>query len=292
MVNIGRNTTDRILRISHQRRPLSPIQILRNFFRRIRRTNRWSVTVKRIRSIEYRWHINLVRMKRGKSLQWKSITTNITDTCLTMNLKSFEWFIILLLLGLLDTNRHSTGFDRFNFSFIGAGWHDQCPYLIFEYYPLGSLDQYLKRGKFSLNTCYAFLRSLLQAIDYLHYEDLSPTDYFTSHRIRKPIIVHRDIKSSNLLVKNTSELSLCLTDFGLAKILPPVLTVNDFIQIGTYRYMAPELLELAISHTSEALCKVDIYASALVMWEIVGQCVEYPCKRAIDGYMAFHHLFL
>lgn len=64
----------------------------------------------------------------------------------------------------------------------------------------------------------------------------------------------------------------------MAKILQPILTPNDFIQIGTYRYMAPELLELAISHTSDALCKVDMYAAGLVMWEIVTQCLDYRCK--------------
>lgn len=159
---------------------------------------------------------------------------------------------------------------------IGTGWHVQCPYLIFDYFPLGSLDRYLDENKSSLSTCFSFLRSFLQAIDYLHYEDLSPNDYFSSRRIRKAIFVHRDIKSSNILVKNSTPLTLVLTDFGLAKILPTILTANDFIQIGTYRYMAPELLELAISHTSQALCHVDIYAAALVMWEIVGQCDEYP----------------
>jgi hypothetical protein len=43
--------------------------------------------------------------------------------------------------------------------------------------------------------------------------------------------------------------------------------------------MAPELLELAITHTSDALCKVDIYALGLVMWEIVTQCYDYSCKE-------------
>lgn len=165
---------------------------------------------------------------------------------------------------------------------IGSGWQGPSPYLILEYHPAGSLNAYLSEQKLSWSTCFAFLRSLLQAIDYLHYEHLSPNDYFTSHRIRKPIIVHRDIKSANILVRLHPTLSLCLADFGFAKVLPPVLTTYDFIQIGTYRYMAPELLELAISHTSEALCKVDIYAVGLVMWEIISQCEDYSCKKQAE----------
>ncbi|UJR10503.1 hypothetical protein I4U23_014706 [Adineta vaga] len=160
-------------------------------------------------------------------------------------------------------------------SFISHGWYGLSPYILLEYYELGSLQNYLHSHKLSWSTCYTFLLSLLDATDYLHYEDLSTNIYSPANRIRKPIIIHRDIKSSNILIKSNSELSLCLTDFGLAKCLPPILTTNDFIQIGTYRYMAPELLELAITHTSEALCKVDMYALGLVLWEIVTQCQDY-----------------
>ncbi|CAF1022569.1 unnamed protein product [Adineta steineri] len=160
-------------------------------------------------------------------------------------------------------------------NFINHGWYNQSPYLLLEYHDLGSLNNYLRSHKLSWSTCYSFLLSLVDAIDYLHYEDLSPNDYLTINRIRKPIIIHRDIKSSNILIKSNLTLSLCLIDFGLAKILPPILTSNDFIQIGTYRYMAPELLELAITHTSNALCKVDIYALGLVLWEIITQCQEH-----------------
>lgn len=159
--------------------------------------------------------------------------------------------------------------------FISHGWHVLSPYVLLDYHELGSLDHYLRSQKLSWPTCYAFLLSLVEAVDYLHFEDLSPNVYFPSGRVRKPIILHRDIKSSNVLVKSTPQLSLCLADFGLAKILPSILTAHDFIQIGTYRYMAPELLELAISHTSEALCRVDMYALGLVLWEILSQCKEY-----------------
>jgi serine/threonine protein kinase len=88
-------------------------------------------------------------------------------------------------------------------------------------------------------------------------------------------IVHRDIKSSNILICQ-NELNIYLADFGVAVALPQVLTEKDFVQIGTMRYMAPELLEGVIAHTREALYSVDMYALALVMWEIITQCDVYP----------------
>jgi hypothetical protein len=47
------------------------------------------------------------------------------------------------------------------------------------------------------------------------------------------------------------------------------------------RYMAPELLEGVIAHTHEALYSVDMYALALVMWEIITQCDVYPITGKI-----------
>ena len=39
-------------------------------------------------------------------------------------------------------------------------------------------------------------------------------------------------------------------------------------QVGTARYMAPEVLEGAISFEPEAYFRIDIYAFALILWEL------------------------
>ncbi|CAM4805458.1 unnamed protein product [Rotaria magnacalcarata] len=150
---------------------------------------------------------------------------------------------------------------------LSEGQYDSHLYLILSFYENGTLQSYLHAPsrKLSMNQCLRFLRSLASAISYLH---IGKNSIHTT-------IVHRDIKSSNILI-DKSELNLCLTDFGVAMALPPVLTERDFVQIGTMRYMAPELLEGVIAHTREALCSVDMYALALVMWEILTQCEVYP----------------
>lgn len=121
-----------------------------------------------------------------------------------------------------------------------------------------------------MDQCLVFLRSLASAISYLHM----------GRNSMNKTIVHRDIKSSNILI-GKNEFNLYLTDFGIAMALPNVLTDKDFVQIGTMRYMAPELLEGVIAHTREALCSVDMYALALVMWEILTQCEAYPTTGKI-----------
>ncbi|CAF0794595.1 unnamed protein product [Rotaria sordida] len=151
---------------------------------------------------------------------------------------------------------------------LSEGQYNSHLYLILPFYENGTLQSYLltPNRKLSINQCLIFFRSLASAISYLHMGRNNNTNMS---------IVHRDIKSSNILI-DKNELNLYLTDFGVALVLPQILTEKDFVQIGTIRYMAPELLEGVITHTHEALCSVDIYALALVMWEIITQCDVYP----------------
>jgi serine/threonine protein kinase len=153
------------------------------------------------------------------------------------------------------------------FRILSEGQSSSHLYLLLPYYETGTLQSYLRTpGRtLSINQCSQFLRSLASAICYLHLG-----------RSRTHLsIVHRDIKSSNILV-HKDELRLSLADFGVAAILPQVLSEKDFVQIGTMRYMAPELLEGVIAYTHDALYSVDMYALALVMWEIVTHCDIYP----------------
>jgi len=150
---------------------------------------------------------------------------------------------------------------------LSEGQYDSHLYIVFPYYENSTLQSYLRTTNriLSINQCLIYYRSLASAISYLHLGKNN------THMT----IVHRDIKSSNILIcKN--ELKLYLADFGVAIALPQILTEKDFVQIGTMRYMAPELLEGVIAHTHEALCSVDMYALALVMWEILTQCDVYP----------------
>ena len=43
------------------------------------------------------------------------------------------------------------------------------------------------------------------------------------------------------------------------------------IQVGTARYMSPEVLEGAISFDREAYFRIDIYAFSLILWELTSR---------------------
>ena len=61
--------------------------------------------------------------------------------------------------------------------------------------------------------------------------------------VGKPAIAHRDIKSKNILVKANGE--CCIGDLGLAiqeDQLDQLIREGANLQVGTKRYMAPEIL--------------------------------------------------
>lgn len=79
------------------------------------------------------------------------------------------------------------------------------------------------------------------------------------HR-QKPPIIHRDIKSPNLLL--TIDLRIKLCDFGLV--------TTRITTAGTPSYMAPELLK-----NKPFSKEVDVYAFGIVLWEIFSREVPW-----------------
>ncbi|NXC20951.1 AVR2A protein, partial [Corythaeola cristata] len=81
----------------------------------------------------------------------------------------------------------------------------------------------------------------------------------------------RDIKSKNVLLKNN--LTACIADFGLALKFEAGKSAGDTHgQVGTRRYMAPEVLEGAINFQRDAFLRIDMYAMGLVLWELASRC--------------------
>ncbi|XP_010550651.1 PREDICTED: LRR receptor-like serine/threonine-protein kinase FEI 1 isoform X2 [Tarenaya hassleriana] len=126
--------------------------------------------------------------------------------------------------------------------------------LIYDYLTFGSLDDLLhERGQEdrALNWC-ARLRIAMgsaRGIAYLHH-DCSPK------------IVHRDIKSSNILLDD--KLEPHVSDFGLAKLLVDEEAHVTTVVAGTFGYLAPEYLQ-----SGRATEKSDVYSFGVLLLELV-----------------------
>ena len=72
-----------------------------------------------------------------------------------------------------------------------------------------------------------------------------------------------------------------IADFGLGLIFRPNEPQKEGQpQVGTRRYMAPEVLEGAISFNRDAFLRIDMYACGLVLWELVSRCSAQDIHRA------------
>ncbi|EEF44110.1 kinase, putative [Ricinus communis] len=133
-----------------------------------------------------------------------------------------------------------------------VGWcHEKGELLlIYELMPNGSLDSHLFRGENMLS--WAVRRNialgLASALLYLHEE-------------WEQCVVHRDIKSSNVMLD--SNFNTKLGDFGLARLMDTNETGLKTGLAGTFGYMAPEYIS-----TGKASKGSDVFSFGVVALEI------------------------
>lgn len=136
-----------------------------------------------------------------------------------------------------------------------VGWsHERGSFiLVYEYMPNGSLDTHLfgknvNDAHLSWPLRFKIIHDLASGMLYLHEE-------------WEQCVVHRDIKSSNVMLD--SNFNAKLGDFGLAKLIDHGLGSQTTVVAGTMGYMAPEYLI-----TSKASKESDVFSFGIVALEI------------------------
>ncbi|PSR93592.1 LRR receptor-like serine/threonine-protein kinase FEI [Actinidia chinensis var. chinensis] len=123
--------------------------------------------------------------------------------------------------------------------------------LIYDFLPGGSLDEALHERSEQLHwdKRLNIIMGAAKGLAYLHH-DCSPR------------IVHRDIKSSNILLDGNLEARV--SDFGLAKLLEDEKSHITTIVAGTFGYLAPEYMQ-----SGRATEKTDVYSFGVLVLEIL-----------------------
>lgn len=145
---------------------------------------------------------------------------------------------------LLSKLNHPT-IVRFHENFV----ENDRLYIVMEYADGGDLSEYIKNFKrrnerIPTTTLMSIFILLCLSIDYIH----------------KKNILHRDIKTQNVFLKNNAFIKL--GDFGISKLLDSSTSAKT--QIGTPYYLSPELcMNTSYSYSS------DVWALGVILYELI-----------------------
>lgn len=146
--------------------------------------------------------------------------------------------------------------------FIGSCTRSPNLCIVTEFMSGGSVYDYLHKHKgiFKLPALLKVAIDVSKGMDYLHQNN----------------IIHRDLKAANLLMDENEVVKIA--DFGVARVQSQsgVMTAET----GTYRWMAPEVIE----HKPYDR-KVDVFSFAIVLWELLTGKLPYdyltPLQAAV-----------
>jgi tRNA A-37 threonylcarbamoyl transferase component Bud32 len=118
--------------------------------------------------------------------------------------------------------------------------------IVMEYVGGTDLGTMLESGPYEEGEGLRILDSLADAIDHAHQHG----------------VVHRDVKPSNILIRDDGEVKLA--DLGIARALEDTAITRSGVVVGTLLYMAPEVLQ-----GEEAGPQADVYSMALIAYEVL-----------------------
>ncbi|XP_051775325.1 mitogen-activated protein kinase kinase kinase 21 isoform X1 [Erpetoichthys calabaricus] len=137
--------------------------------------------------------------------------------------------------------------------------------LVMEYARGGTLNRALAGRRIQPHILVDWAVQIARGMQYLHEEAVVP-------------IIHRDLKSSNILLLETIEnddigkKTLKITDFGLAREWHKTTKMSA---AGTYSWMAPEVIKSSLFSKGS-----DVWSYGVLLWELLTGEVPY---RGIDG---------
>ncbi|GFQ05189.1 serine/threonine-protein kinase edr1 [Phtheirospermum japonicum] len=146
--------------------------------------------------------------------------------------------------------------------FMGAVTTPQRLCIVTEFLPRGSLFRFLQKNtsKLEMRRRIQMALDIARGMNYLHHFN--------------PPIIHRDLKSSNLLVDKNWTVKV--GDFGLSRLKHETYLTTKTGR-GTPQWMAPEVLRNEPSDE-----KGDVYSYGVVLWELVTHKIPWDKLSSVQ----------
>jgi serine/threonine protein kinase len=132
---------------------------------------------------------------------------------------------------------------------LGGSYDKISPYIIQEYAPYGSLNKFVKSKlieDISIELCRKIAKDIAKGLCFIHEKG----------------IIHRDIKSDNIMIFSTDPSEVCakIGDLGSSRKCNKNMTIN----VGSTYWMSPE-----VYNSKKYSYPADIFSFGIVLWELI-----------------------
>jgi serine/threonine protein kinase len=189
---------------------------------------------------------------RGKDVAIKILHKPITDR---KTLKRFKHEV-----GIMSSFSHPN-----ICLFMGACTIPGSFFIVQEFMPKGDVEGMLKKNlNLSLFTRMRWSLDAALGVAWLHQSN--------------PVFIHRDLKTSNLLIDENDRVKVC--DFGLSEVKPSGQMLQDTDSAkGTPLWMAPEVM--LFQKFNE---KCDVYSFGIILWELLTRDVPFKDHNSYEKF--------
>lgn len=180
--------------------------------------------------------------------------------------------VALKFLTRFDQSRHKEAFLREaklaasmmhpNIAVIHEiGWDDRVPFLAMELVEGEILSRLIRNKMVTRQQAFGYIKQLLSALDEAHAHG----------------IIHRDIKSSNLMITPRGQLKIL--DFGIARTSADASAESDLS--GTVEFLAPEQMRGGIADA-----RSDLFSAGVVLYHMLAGVLPFEGATAAATYSA------